>query len=116
MLTGYYCLFLRFTFATFDGVNQSDGSRLFLGGRFQSIAKGCRGFFLSIRKLGANKGNKKKNEMVDRGLYLVAQGNQATATIEPCQLFSKGHVTLAATSFCNHLFWCCTEMSAVLPL
>lgn len=61
-------------------------------------------------------GTTRQNEMLDSGPYVVAQGNQATVTVEPCQLFSKGPVTLADTSFCDHLFWCCTEMSAVLPL
>lgn len=61
-------------------------------------------------------GATRQNEIVDSGPYLVSQGNKATLTVEPCQLFSKGPVTLADTSFLNLFFWYSTEMSAVLPL
>ena len=60
--------------------------------------------FLSTGKRDANRGQPDKTKTVDSGPYLVAQGNEATVTVEPCQLFSKGPVTLADTTFWNQ-FW-----------
>lgn len=42
--------------------------------------------------------------MVDTGLNLVAWGNEAAITLDACQLFSVGNVTLTHSSVWKYFF------------
>lgn len=43
--------------------------------------------------------------MVDTGLNLVAWGNEAAITLDACQLFSVGNVTLTDSSVWKYFFY-----------
>lgn len=43
--------------------------------------------------------------MVDTGLNLVAWGNEAAITLDACQLFSVGNVTLTDSSVWKYFFF-----------